>query len=77
MPNVRDIITVTNRELIFKTEDEYREISHLPGKPINNSFILEPFGRNTAPAIAADAVVSPRAPRNKADRKVFACIVFI
>jgi mannose-1-phosphate guanylyltransferase/mannose-6-phosphate isomerase len=53
LPGIRDIITVTNRELIFKIEDDYREISHLPGKPIDNTIILEPFGRNTAPAIAA------------------------
>jgi mannose-1-phosphate guanylyltransferase / mannose-6-phosphate isomerase len=45
-----EILTVTNRDLFFKTEDAYREVntSHL-----TTSFILEPFGRNTAAAIAA------------------------
>ncbi len=57
LPQITDIITVTNHELIFKIEDEYREISHLCGKPINNSVILEPFGRNTAPAIAAASLL--------------------
>lgn len=56
LPNVDEIFTVTNRELFFKTEDEYREISASTVKDIANSFILEPFGRNTAPAIAAAAL---------------------
>ena len=53
LPSVVETFTVTNRELFFKTEDEYREVSTISGKAISNSFILEPFGRNTAPAIAA------------------------
>lgn len=56
LPNAKDIMTVTNRELLFKTEDEYREIDHLLESPIKTSFILEPFGRNTAPAIAAASI---------------------
>jgi len=50
---VSEILTVTNRELFFKTEDEYREVnsSRLP-----TSFLLEPFGRNTAAAVAAAAL---------------------
>ncbi|HMY07924.1 MAG TPA: sugar phosphate nucleotidyltransferase, partial [Accumulibacter sp.] len=45
LPDVSEILTVTNRELFFKTEDDFREINstNLP-----TSFILEPFGRNTA-----------------------------
>lgn len=53
LPHVSDVMTVTNRELFFKIEDEFREVSHLIKKPVSSSFILEPFGRNTAPAIAA------------------------
>jgi len=54
LPDVAEILTVTNRELFFKTEDEYREIAVASGKQkLTNRFILEPFGRNTAPAIAA------------------------
>jgi mannose-1-phosphate guanylyltransferase / mannose-6-phosphate isomerase len=45
-----EVLTVTNRELFFKTEDAYREVNP---KHIATSFILEPFGRNTAAAIAA------------------------
>jgi mannose-1-phosphate guanylyltransferase len=50
---VDEIITVTNRELYFKTEDEFREIN---ATGLSLSFILEPFGRNTAAAIAAAAL---------------------
>ncbi len=53
LPGVTETLTVTNRELIFKTEDEYREVAGSRYKNLSNSFILEPFGRNTAPAIAA------------------------
>ncbi|MDO8262462.1 MAG: mannose-1-phosphate guanylyltransferase/mannose-6-phosphate isomerase [Gallionella sp.] len=56
LPDVAETLTVTNRELLFKTEDEYREVTGTQHKGISNSFILEPFGRNTAPAIAAAAL---------------------
>ena len=56
LPNVAETLTVTNRELFFKTEDEYREVAGTQYKDLANSFILEPFGRNTAPAIAAAAL---------------------
>ncbi len=52
LPDVVDVLTVTNRDLYFKTEDEYRAVN-TAGLP--TSFILEPFGRNTAPAIAVAA----------------------
>ncbi|PMS36899.1 mannose-1-phosphate guanylyltransferase/mannose-6-phosphate isomerase [Trinickia symbiotica] len=50
LPDVKEILTVTNRELFFKAEDEFREINT---DRIGTSFICEPFGRNTAAAIAA------------------------
>jgi len=53
LPNVHDVLTVTNRELFFKIEGEYREVNQAQ---IATSFILEPFGRNTAAAIAASAL---------------------
>ena len=51
--DVDRLLTVTNRDVFFRTLDDYR--------PLNNAdleldFILEPFGRNTAPAIAAAAL---------------------
>lgn len=54
LPQVSETLTVANRELFFKTEDEYSAVADIPSnKSIANHFILEPFGRNTAPAIAA------------------------
>lgn len=50
LPNIKEVLTVTNRELFFKIEDEYREINRAG---VATSFILEPFKRNTAAAIAA------------------------
>ncbi len=53
LPDVCEILTVTNRELFFQTEDDFREIN---SENLPTSFILEPFGRNTAAAIAAAAI---------------------
>jgi mannose-1-phosphate guanylyltransferase/mannose-6-phosphate isomerase len=53
LPGVEDILIITNRELLFKTKDEFREVNKA-GQ--STSFILEPFGRNTAAAIAAAAL---------------------
>ncbi|WP_296250651.1 mannose-1-phosphate guanylyltransferase/mannose-6-phosphate isomerase [Pseudomonas sp. UBA4194] len=53
LEGVAEVLTVTNRELLFKTEDEYRVVNkagHAQG------FILEPFGRNTAAAVATAAL---------------------
>lgn len=52
LPDVTEILTVTNRDLYFKTQEEYLTVNP---KLISTSFMLEPFGRNTAPAIAAAA----------------------
>jgi len=41
LPGVHEILTVTNRELLFKTEDEYAPVN--AGK-LSTSFILEPTG---------------------------------
>ncbi|MGU7773626.1 mannose-1-phosphate guanylyltransferase/mannose-6-phosphate isomerase [Burkholderia sp. MR1-5-21] len=57
LPDVSEILTVTNRELFFKTEDEYREVN---ATNLATSFVLEPFGRNTAAAIAAATLHAAR-----------------
>ena len=54
LPGVEEILTVTNRELFFKTEDEFREINRAK---LAVSFVLEPCGRNTAAAVAAAALL--------------------
>lgn len=56
LPNVDEVLTVTNRELFFKTQDEYGLVSDVLPAAHANSYVLEPFGRNTAPAIAAAAI---------------------
>ena len=58
LPDVKEILTVTNRDLYFKTEDEFREINTAK---LATSFILEPYGRNTSAAIAAAALHTAKA----------------
>jgi mannose-1-phosphate guanylyltransferase/mannose-6-phosphate isomerase len=53
-PAVAELLTVTNRELYFRTKDLYAELGDR--RPRVASYILEPFGRNTAPAIALAAM---------------------
>jgi len=53
LPGAEEVLTVTNRDLYFKTEDEYRSVN---AGSLLTSFVLEPSGRNTAPAIAAAAL---------------------
>lgn len=54
LPGVSEVLTVTNRDLLFKTESEYQEVAG--DLNVSNSYILEPVGRNTAPAIAMAAM---------------------
>lgn len=53
LPEVAEILIVTNRELFFKTDDELRKVNRARKAPF---YILEPFGRNTAAATAASAL---------------------
>ncbi|MGM0543972.1 MAG: mannose-1-phosphate guanylyltransferase/mannose-6-phosphate isomerase [Pseudomonadota bacterium] len=55
LDGVEDIVTVTNQDLYFKTDDEYRSVD-VGAKKINLHYILEPFGRNTSAAVAAAAL---------------------
>ncbi|MFN0161160.1 MAG: mannose-1-phosphate guanylyltransferase/mannose-6-phosphate isomerase [Burkholderiales bacterium] len=57
LDSTAEILTVTNRELLFKTSDEYQAVNPAA---LPTSFILEPVGRNTAPAIAAAALVAAK-----------------
>ena len=64
LPGVARFITVTNREYYFQTRDVYAQVA---GAAERGAFyLLEPVGRNTAPAIAAaalqaEAMVGPEA----------------
>ncbi|WP_342617352.1 mannose-1-phosphate guanylyltransferase/mannose-6-phosphate isomerase [Rhodoferax sp. GW822-FHT02A01] len=53
LPDATEVLTVTNREFFFKTEDELREVN---SKGLGTAYILEPVGRNTAAAIAVAAL---------------------
>ena len=49
---VSTVITVTNREYYFLTKDDYAKA----GCALRQLFLLEPCGRNTAPAVAMAAL---------------------
>lgn len=53
LPGVERVLTVTQRELLFRTLDDYRPLNL---NALSLDFILEPCGRNTAPALAAAAL---------------------
>lgn len=53
LTGVQHITTITNRDLFFKVEDEY---SAYHKDSIYQSYILEPVGRNTAPAVVMAAL---------------------
>ena len=57
LADVRNVMTVTNRELLFTTLDDYREVN---GSGLALDLLLEPCGRNTAPAIAVAALHAQR-----------------
>ena len=46
------LVTVTNRDYFFESKDNLSQVS----KKIQSTFLLEPFGRNTAPAITLAAL---------------------
>src|SRR4051794_15768350 len=53
IPGAHGLVTVTNREYYFHTKDLYASVG---GDQLRDAiFLLEPFGRNTAPAVALAA----------------------
>lgn len=48
-----ELLTVTNRDYYFMSKDELATLK--PGEPLPGAFLLEPEGRNTAPAVALAA----------------------
>ncbi|MES2025563.1 MAG: mannose-1-phosphate guanylyltransferase/mannose-6-phosphate isomerase [Pseudomonadota bacterium] len=61
LPGVEHVLTVTNRDYYFLTRDEYESnASQLDSGGVVHDYLLEPLGRNTAPAIAAAAVHAAR-----------------
>ena len=55
LDGVGEVLTITNREHYFKSRDEYQSAKKsFPG--VTDTFLLEPFGRNTAAAIILGAM---------------------
>jgi mannose-1-phosphate guanylyltransferase/mannose-6-phosphate isomerase len=50
LPFVKETLIVTNKEFLFKIIEESNQVNH---NDIAVTYIMEPFGRNTAAAIAA------------------------
>lgn len=57
LAGVREIVTVTNRDFLSRTVDEFETAKKTPPRA---TFILEPFGRNTTAAVAMAALVLAR-----------------
>ncbi|HET9651474.1 MAG TPA: sugar phosphate nucleotidyltransferase, partial [Usitatibacter sp.] len=53
LPGAEQVLTITNRELLFKTKDEFREVND---RGLGTAYVLEPFGRGTAAAVASAAL---------------------
>ena len=52
--DVDTLLTITNRDYYFHTKDTYAALESFPGAA--GVYLLEPFGRNTAPAVALGAL---------------------
>ncbi|MDR0588736.1 MAG: mannose-1-phosphate guanylyltransferase/mannose-6-phosphate isomerase [Burkholderiales bacterium] len=55
LPEIAEIIAVTNKELGFKVSDAFTAVNQ---KLLPVSYVLEPFGRNTAAAVAVAALLA-------------------
>lgn len=53
LPDVQRLVTVTNRDLFFSSQDHYRQVNQ---HNLTLEYLLEPCGRNTAVAIALAAL---------------------
>ncbi len=54
LPGATTLVTITNRDYYFHTKDIYGSTAVTPAA--GASYLLEPFGRNTAPAVALGAL---------------------
>ncbi len=55
LPGVSQVLTVTNRDYYFLTRDEYAPLASTTAA-VDNRYLLEPCGRNTAPAVLLAAL---------------------
>src|SRR3954468_16160414 len=56
LPGIDTLVTITNRDYYFHTKDTYAAMQ-MPDATAA-IYLLEPFGRNTAPAIAVGALLA-------------------
>lgn len=56
IPNLTEIIIVTNKDFVYQIESELKEILSVNNNNIPIHFIAEPFGKNTAASIVASAI---------------------
>ena len=54
LPDIAGLVVITNRDYYFQTKDQFS--AAIEGSPARVSYLLEPFGRNTGPAIALGAL---------------------
>lgn len=55
LPDVAEVMTVTNTQLLSATQDDYASVNT---QGLQTRFVLEPFGRNTAAAVAVAALLA-------------------
>ena len=55
LAGVTGLVTVTNRDYYFRTKDVYAGLG--ANEPHDAAYLLEPFGRNTAPAVVLAAML--------------------
>jgi len=58
LPGVAGLVTITNRDYYFQTKDVYLDARIAAPRM---AYLLEPFGRNTAPAVALGALYAEAA----------------
>jgi mannose-1-phosphate guanylyltransferase / mannose-6-phosphate isomerase len=56
LPDIAGLLTITNRDYYFHTKDVYAGAAG--ALPERTAYLLEPFGRNTAPAVALGALLA-------------------
>ncbi|HEY2865200.1 MAG TPA: mannose-1-phosphate guanylyltransferase/mannose-6-phosphate isomerase [Casimicrobiaceae bacterium] len=54
LPDIAGLVVITNRDYYFQTKDQFA--AAMVGESVRTSYLLEPFGRNTGPAIALGAL---------------------
>jgi mannose-1-phosphate guanylyltransferase / mannose-6-phosphate isomerase len=60
LPGVEGLVTITRRDHYFDARDAYASVgsAQLPAQSIRNAYLLEPFARNTAAAVALGALLA-------------------